>query len=106
MTKTQKPPLDVQIVGDVLAIRWEDAREDYVPHSLLRAESPSALNKGEHDIFGNKYGGDEQKSFPNVRIIGWQYVGNYAIRLDFSDGHNTGLFSWALLRKLGEGTEG
>lgn len=95
-------PQSLQIVGDLVAILWEDGVEHYIPHPVLRAESPSAVNKGERDIFGNKYGGDTRTEFPDVRVQGWHYVGNYAIRIEFSDGHNTGLFSWKLLRELGE----
>lgn len=98
----QTPPQDLQIIGDMLAIVWSDGREDVLSHELLRAESPSALNKGEHDIFGNKYGGDDKTEFPGVRITGWQYIGNYAVCLHFSDGHNSGIYSWKLLRHLGD----
>jgi DUF971 family protein len=35
-------------------------------------------------------------------VTGWESVGNYAIRFDFSDGHRTGLYTFDYLRKLGE----
>lgn len=96
------PPQEMQLVGDELAIRWQDGREDFIKHEALRAASPSALNKGEYDIFGNKYGGDSRTSFPGVRLKGWRYVGNYAVQLEFTDGHNSGLYKWSLLRELGQ----
>jgi DUF971 family protein len=37
-----------------------------------------------------------------VSITAIDPVGNYAVRLTFSDGHNTGIFSWSYLRRLGE----
>ncbi len=37
----------------------------------------------------------------NVKIIHIEYVGNYAIRLLFDDGHETGIYSWALLHDYG-----
>jgi DUF971 family protein len=40
-----------------------------------------------------------------VSITAIDPVGNYAVRLTFSDGHNTGIFSWSYLRHLGEGYE-
>jgi DUF971 family protein len=40
-----------------------------------------------------------------VSIAAVDPVGNYAVRLTFSDGHNTGIFSWAYLRRLGEERE-
>ena len=55
-----------------------------------RAASPSAANLGERDILGNQYGGNGPKSFPGVEVLGWEIVGNYALRFMFSDGHGSG----------------
>lgn len=95
-------PLDVQLIGAELAIRWSDGGESYITAATLRANSPSAEVKGEQDIFGNQYGGEAPKDHRGVEIVGWEQVGNYAIRIDFSDGHRTGLFGYALLQRLGE----
>lgn len=93
-------PTNIQLVGHEVAIAWADGAESYLPFEKLRAASPSAANMGETDILGNKYGGDGPKQFPGVQVVGWAIVGNYAIRFDFSDGHNTGLYSYDYLRKL------
>lgn len=93
-------PKDIQLIGTELAIIWEDGSESYFPPEFLRQHSPSAQNIGEKDIFGNQYGGDGPKQFPGVTIKNWDLVGNYAMRPWFSDGHNTGLFSWDYLRDL------
>ncbi|MFU8848152.1 MAG: gamma-butyrobetaine hydroxylase-like domain-containing protein [Opitutales bacterium] len=93
-------PKDIQLIGSELAIVWEDGSESYFPAELLRRHSPSAENIGEKDILGNQYGGDGPKAFPDVTILSWELVGNYAIRPSFSDGHKTGLFSWKYLREL------
>jgi DUF971 family protein len=98
----EKAPKDIQIIAAELAILWEDGREDYIPHEFLRANSPSAENIGERDIMGNKYGGDGPTEFPNVRVTGWSFSGNYAVILQFSDGHNSGIYSWQFLKKLGD----
>ena len=45
-------PVDVQIIGSELALRWNDGRETYYPAARLRAASPSAETQGERDIFG------------------------------------------------------
>jgi DUF971 family protein len=94
-------PVNIQLIGDEIAIAWDDGAESYLPCERLRAASPSASNQGERDILGNQYGGDGPKQFPGVTVVGWERVGNYAIRFDFSDGHNTGLFSFDYLRALG-----
>ncbi len=93
-------PTNLQLIGTEVAIVWDDGAESYLTFEKLRAASPSAANIGETDILGNKYGGDGPKKFPGVRVVGWAIVGNYAIRFDFSDGHNTGLYSYDYLRRL------
>ena len=97
-----KTPANIQLIGHEVAIVWEDSVESYYLMEDLRAASPSAANIGERDILGNQYGGDGPKKFPGVTVTGWEQVGNYAIRFDFSDGHKTGLFSYDLLRQLAE----
>lgn len=93
-------PSNIQLIGTELCILWDDGSESYFPAEFLRKHSPSAQNIGEVDILGNKYGGDGPKKFPGVTIKGWDLVGNYAIRPTFSDGHNSGLFSWQYLAEL------
>ena len=95
-------PVDVQLIGSEVALRWSDGAESYIPFATLRANSPSAEVKGEQDIFGHQYGGEAPRSHVGVEVLGWEQVGNYAIRFEFSDGHRTGLYSYALLRQLGE----
>lgn len=97
-----KTPANIQLIGTEVAIVWDDGVETYYPMSELRAASPSAQNIGERDILGNQYGGDGPKHFPGVTVHGWEIVGNYAIRFDFSDGHRTGLYSYDFLRQLAE----
>ncbi len=96
------PPLglaDLQLIGNTVAIRWTDGREDFFEAAHLRKISPSAETKGETDLFGRKIGGDPRTDFTGVSVEGWEKVGNYAIRFGFSDGHNTGLYSFAYLRE-------
>lgn len=95
-------PLNIQLIGQEVAIVWDDGRESYFTFEKLRAASPSASNMGERDILGNRYGGDGPKSFPGVQVLGWEQVGNYALRFDFSDGHRTGLYSFDYLRGLAD----
>jgi DUF971 family protein len=96
-------PTNVQIIGNEVAIGWDDGVESYFTFEKLRAASPSASNMGERDIFGTQYGGGGPKKFDGVQVVGWERVGNYAIRFDFSDGHNSGLYSFDYLRTLADG---
>jgi len=93
-------PVNIQLIGQEVAIVWDDGMETYFPFEKLRAASPSASNVGERDILGNLYGGDGPRRFPGVQVVGWERVGNYALRFDFSDGHRTGLYTFDYLRGL------
>jgi DUF971 family protein len=95
-------PTNIQVIGTEVAIVWDDGVESYFTFEKLRAASPSASNLGERDILGNQYGGGGLKNFAGVLVVGWERVGNYAIRFDFSDGHNSGLYSFDYLRKLAD----
>ncbi len=101
-TPQLKAPTNIQLIGSEVAIVWEDGAESYFDSETLRAASPSAEAKGEKDIFGVTHGGSDQKKFPGVRVLGWEKIGNYALRFDFSDGHRTGLYSYEYLRQLAE----
>jgi DUF971 family protein len=68
----------------------------------LRARSPSAENRGEVDVLGNRYGGDGPTEFPGVTVTGWEMVGGYAVRFLFSDGHGSGIYSFQYLKDLAE----
>ena len=96
-------PSNIQIIGDEVAIAWSDGAESYITGARLRAASPSAETQGERDIFGHRHGGGAPRAFEGVKVLGWERIGNYAIRFDFSDGHGTGLYTYDYLRKLGSG---
>ena len=93
-------PTNIQSIGNEIAIVWDDGVESYFEFERLRAASPSAETQGERDILGVQYGGGSPRKFPGVTVLGWEQVGNYALRFDFSDGHRTGLYSFDYLRKL------
>ena len=93
-------PEKIQAVGKEIAILWKDGSESYYPMEKLRANSPSAETKGETDLLGRRIGGSDQTDFSGVQVTGWELVGGYAIQFNFSDGHNTGLFSYELLKEL------
>lgn len=92
----------IELIGSEVALLWADGTEQYVQVERLRAASPSAENTGERDLLGRKFGGTDQKSYPGVTLRGWKPVGGYAIQFEFSDGHNTGLYTFEYLRALGE----
>ncbi|MSO74737.1 MAG: DUF971 domain-containing protein [Alphaproteobacteria bacterium] len=79
-----------------LEVEFDDGKNFTLPAELLRVESPSAEVQG--------HGGDKTivAGRRHVGIIEIEPVGNYAVRLNFDDTHNTGIFSWSYLRQLGE----
>ena len=95
-----QPPKEIQSIGSEIAIAWADGKESYYPMPYLRANSPSAETKGEVDILGHRHGGHEPREFPDVSVTSWEFIGNYAVRFIFSDGHGTGLYSWDYLREI------
>jgi len=99
-------PRDLQLIGNEIAIKWADGAEAFIAAPALRAASPSAAARGEPDVFGRIQGGEGSKDFSQVTISGWRIVGDYAVQFEFSDGHRTGLYSYELLRQLGEASTG
>ncbi|NLT71655.1 MAG: DUF971 domain-containing protein [Verrucomicrobiaceae bacterium] len=92
---------DIQLIGDEVAIRWNDGTETYCKMDRLRALSPSAETTGERDLLGKAISGNEHgRDFSGVTVTGWVPVGRYAIQFRFSDGHNTGIYSFDYLRGL------
>jgi DUF971 family protein len=100
-----KTPKDIQRIGDLIAIAWTDGSESFFPMDKLRAASPSAEQQGERDLFGRQLGGSDRTDFAGVEVVGWEKVGNYAVRFDFSDGHKTGLYSFEYLIELAKRLE-
>lgn len=94
---------DIQLIGDVVAIRWADAGETYHRMDRLRSLSPSAETSGERDLLGRELvATDKHRDFSGVAVLGWDLVGNYAVRFRFSDGHSTGLYSYESLRGIAD----
>ena len=81
-----------------LLIAFDDSAEFEIPYKLLRDESPSAENKGH----GNGPPPPRPPVPSDIGVVGAEPVGRYAVRIKFSDGHATGLYTWTLLRELGE----
>jgi DUF971 family protein len=80
----------------LLTVTFDSGECFSLPAEYLRVESPSAEVQGhapdQRQIVGGKR---------HVKITALEPVGNYAVRIIFSDGHDTGLYSWNYLRELG-----
>ena len=81
---------------DVLTVAFDDGARFELRAEYLRVESPSAEVRG--------HGGGPRQIVlgkRDVKISGLEPVGNYALRIGFDDGHDSGLFSWVYLHRLG-----
>lgn len=83
-----------------LEVAFDDGCVFKMPCEFLRVHSPSAEVRG-HGI------GQEvlQLDKEGVNIIAIEAVGNYAVKLFFDDGHNSGIYSWDVLYRLGSQQE-
>ena len=82
--------------GKYLSIHFDDNSKFKISAELLRVESPSAEIQG--------HGGPKVivRNKENVLIDQIEAVGNYAIRINFSDNHSSGIYAWGLLYDFGK----
>ena len=84
--------------GRALTVAFDDGAKFTLPYKTLRLESPSAEVQG--------HGSGPKPPPPlvsdDLQVEKADPVGRYAVRIFFSDGHSSGLFTWAYLRELGE----
>jgi DUF971 family protein len=99
MAAAKAAPWPVELVfrkgSAELFIKFDDGKEGTIPYELLRVESPSAETKG-HGAQTPPPPAGKRK----VGVTGAEDVGRYAVRIQFDDGHATGLYTWAYLREL------
>ncbi|MBT7943598.1 MAG: DUF971 domain-containing protein [Alphaproteobacteria bacterium] len=94
----QHRPTEIRLKKEekILEVDFEDGKSFALPAELLRVESPSAEVQG--------HGPGQKKTVPGRRHVGIMEilpVGNYAIRINFDDMHDTGIFSWETLYDYG-----
>jgi DUF971 family protein len=91
-------PLELRVspARDCLTVAFDDGTSHALRAEYLRVESPSAEVRG--------HGGGPKRPVlgkENVKIARLEPVGNYAVRIIFDDGHDSGLYSWDFLAELG-----
>ena len=95
-------PTDIKLhqKSRVLEIAFDDGKRFRLPYEFLRVYSPSA------EVRGHGPGQEVlQTGKKDIEITRAEPVGSYAIQLLFSDGHETGIYSWDLLYQFGEQQE-
>ena len=89
--------LTVHVKSKVLEVGYDNGNESRIPFELMRVYSPSA------EVMGHGPGQETlQVGKRHVIIEALEPVGHYAVKPKFSDGHESGIFSWDYLAWLGE----
>ena len=95
--------IDLLLLDTELAVKWSDEKESFIPLKLLRDNCPCAFCSGEKDVLGNVYKGPEKKlESISYQAVNMKNIGRYALQIFWGDRHADGLFTYALLRKLGD----
>ena len=98
MSNNSPTPTDIRLhrASRVLEVIFDDGARFKLPCEYLRVYSPSA------EVRGHGPGQDVlQIGKEEVNITAIEPIGQYAVKLHFSDGHNSGLYTWACLYQLG-----
>jgi ATP-binding protein involved in chromosome partitioning len=99
-TRVKPPKLEISPNRDALAVTFDDGESYELSAEMLRVMSPSAEVQG--------HSPDQRVTVArkrNVKIRELRPVGNYAVRIVFDDGHDTGLYAWSYLQILGREKE-
>ncbi|MDP2247131.1 MAG: DUF971 domain-containing protein [Nitrosomonadales bacterium] len=99
LTPSSPRPTDIKLhqASKMLEISFDDGKNAKLSCEFLRVYSPSA------EVRGHGAGQEVlQIGKEDINITGIEPVGNYAVKLTFSDGHNTGLYSWDYLYEIAE----
>ena len=94
-------PVDLahHVRDNVLEIAWEDGLRARLAVPLLRGWCPCATCQGHAPGMRFKDHGEA------ITLVDAAEVGAYALGIRFSDGHDSGIYTWALLRQLAEGRD-
>ncbi len=76
-----------------LEIDWDDDSSSSYDHEILRVQCPCADCRGHTPEQAKTITGKE-----DVRVTHIELVGNYAVRIEFDDGHHTGIYTFSQLR--------
>jgi DUF971 family protein len=87
-----------------IKIDWKDGHSSSYDVVYLRDWCPCASCTGSHGTTPRPKSTEAANPFPmfqpRLRMLNVEPVGNYAVRIEWSDGHSTGIYSWAHLRSI------
>lgn len=92
--------IHAEVIGENLALRWDDGSESIVDFERLRRACPCAACGGEPDVLGRVVRPEVTYNDESFRLQRWLHVGGYALQFFWADGHSTGIYGFAFLRRL------
>ena len=90
------------LIGDELALAFEDGCEAYIPLPMLRRACPCAVCQGEPDALGRVIRPSVEYGPRAFDLSKFDVVGGYALQLFWKDGHSSGIYSFTYLRNLAD----
>ncbi len=93
---------NVQPIGEEIAFAWADGVESYLRLEHVRRACPCAACGGEPDVLGNVIQPNVTYAPDSFHLTSHHNVGGYGWQPTWADGHNTGIYSYAYLRRLAE----
>jgi DUF971 family protein len=95
------PPSNIRAIqaDQILEVTWPDHRVDRLAYRHLRSECPCAACR---DEWSGQRILDPNSIRPDLKLVGMDNIGTYAVQLAWNDGHSSGLFTWETLRSIGE----
>jgi DUF971 family protein len=100
-------PVNIQQIGDELAVAWNDGTESFLKLEVLRRACPCAACGGEPDVLGNVSSRQRGITYTDqsFELVGFDWVGGYALQPHWADGHSSGIYSFTYLRRLAQAAD-
>ncbi len=95
-------PLRAEVIGQDLALAWNDGKESFIPLEKLRRSCPCAACGGEADVLGKVERPQVSYGPQSFALRSFRFIGGYAFQPTWNDGHDSGLYPFRLLRALDE----
>ena len=94
---------NILLTDTELAVNWSDETESFNGLKILRDCCPCAFCSGETDVLGNVYKGPKRELGETAyEALNVERIGHYAVRIFWGDRHSDGLYTYEMLRKLGD----
>ncbi|MDE0012394.1 MAG: DUF971 domain-containing protein [Candidatus Poribacteria bacterium] len=97
-------PTHIKRADTSLEIQWKDSHQSKLSYRLLRQRCPCARCDATRSGKNAFHILPSDDFFENLNLVDIQQVGRYAVRLVWSDGHRTGIYTFQFLRELSENT--